>query len=147
MQLQIIEQEKKRFLPLLLLADPEEAMIDRYLEEGTLFVLSEEQREIAVAVVLGLSATECELKNLAVAQDLQGQGYGSILVQQLCLRYRKQYETMLVGTSQQGTAFYRRLGFIDSHIKKNFFLEHYSQPIWENGRLCKDMYYLKRSLV
>ena len=45
MQLQIIEQEKKRFLPLLLLADPEEAMIDRYLEEGTLFVLSEEQRE------------------------------------------------------------------------------------------------------
>lgn len=147
MQLQVVEQDKKRFLSLLLLADPAEAMIDRYLEAGTLFLLSENQRHIAVAVVLEVSNTECELKNLAVCQDMQGQGYGSIFVQQLCLRYRNYYRTMWVGTSQQGVAFYQRLGFLYSHVKKNFFLQYYPEPIWENGQRCKDLYYLKRSLV
>ena len=34
-----VEQEKKRFLPLLLLGDEQEDMIDRYLERGTLYVM------------------------------------------------------------------------------------------------------------
>ena len=34
-----IDREKKRFLPLLLLADEQEEMIDRYLERGTMFAL------------------------------------------------------------------------------------------------------------
>ena len=33
-----VEQEKKRFLPLLLLGDEQEDMIDRYLERGTMYV-------------------------------------------------------------------------------------------------------------
>ena len=37
---QTITTDKKQYLPLLLLADPCEAMIDRYLEAGDMHVLS-----------------------------------------------------------------------------------------------------------
>ena len=36
-----IKTDKKRFLPLLLLGDEQEDMIDRYLERGTLYILED----------------------------------------------------------------------------------------------------------
>lgn len=36
-----ITQKKKRYLPLLLLADEQESMIDRYLARGTMYVLED----------------------------------------------------------------------------------------------------------
>lgn len=39
MRIKEIKRDKKRFLPLLLLADDQESMIDRYLERGRMFVL------------------------------------------------------------------------------------------------------------
>lgn len=41
MEIQEIKTNKKDFLPLLLLADEQEDMIDRYLERGTMFVLND----------------------------------------------------------------------------------------------------------
>ena len=41
MRIRDVKEDKKRFLPLLLLADEQEDMIDRYLERGTLYVLEE----------------------------------------------------------------------------------------------------------
>ena len=34
-----IKENKKQFLPLLLLADEQESMIDRYIDRGTMYVL------------------------------------------------------------------------------------------------------------
>ncbi len=53
MNIQLITNDKKRFLSLLLLADEQESMIDRYLERGELFVMHgmQEAEVIAVAVV------------------------------------------------------------------------------------------------
>lgn len=39
MQIRLVSTSKKRFLPLLLLADEQESMIDRYLERGDLYVM------------------------------------------------------------------------------------------------------------
>ena len=36
-----IKENKKQFLPLLLLADEQENMIDRYLDRGTMYVLDD----------------------------------------------------------------------------------------------------------
>ena len=41
MQITKVTSNKKQYLPLLLLADEEEAMIDRYLERGTMYVLED----------------------------------------------------------------------------------------------------------
>ena len=45
MNIQLIDRDKKRFLPLLLEADEQESMIDRYLSRGELFVLFDEKEE------------------------------------------------------------------------------------------------------
>ena len=37
-----IKENKKQFLPLLLLADEQEDMIDRYLNKGTMYVLDDD---------------------------------------------------------------------------------------------------------
>lgn len=39
MEIKIINENKKQFIDLLLLADEQESMIDRYLERGDLFAL------------------------------------------------------------------------------------------------------------
>lgn len=36
-----VKENKKRYLPLLLLADEQEDMIDRYLDRGTMYVLDD----------------------------------------------------------------------------------------------------------
>lgn len=41
MKIKEIKENKKKYLPLLLLADEQENMIDRYLEKGTMFVLDD----------------------------------------------------------------------------------------------------------
>lgn len=41
MKIQKVEENKKQYLELLLLADEQEDMIDRYLDEGTMYILEE----------------------------------------------------------------------------------------------------------
>ena len=41
MHIRLVKSDKKRFLDLLLLADEQESMIDRYIERGDLFVMEE----------------------------------------------------------------------------------------------------------
>ena len=42
MKIRKVENDKKRYLDLLLLADEQENMIDRYLERGTMYVLEDD---------------------------------------------------------------------------------------------------------
>ena len=41
MKIKEIKENKKQFLPLLLLADEQEDMIDRYLNRGTMYVVDD----------------------------------------------------------------------------------------------------------
>ena len=43
MNIREITDNKKQYLSLLLLADEQESMIDRYLERGTMYVLEDEK--------------------------------------------------------------------------------------------------------
>lgn len=76
-----IWEEKKRFLPLLLLGDEQESMIDRYLEQGDLYVLQDGGKALAVCVVTCPAIGVAEIKNLAVEPCHQRQGYGRRLVE------------------------------------------------------------------
>ena len=42
MEIRAVEADKKQYLDLLLLADEQEDMIDRYLERGTMYVLEDD---------------------------------------------------------------------------------------------------------
>ena len=138
-------ERRWEYRDLLLLADPEEQAVDRYLDRGEMYVLCVDGRAVSEAVVLA-EGHECELMNLATCEDAQGKGYASELVRRLMLRYSEKCRSMLVGTSEDGRAFYRRLGFRDAFVRECFFIDNYEEKIFENGRQCVDMYCLRIDL-
>lgn len=151
MKIQPIITDKKRFLPLLLLADEQESMIDRYLERGDLFVMYDEgeTEAIAVAVVTQEGNGIGELKNLAVAPACQRKGYGRQMINFICQHYADTCHTLLVGTgdSRQTISFYESCGFTYSHTLPDFFTLNYDHPIVEDGKVLTDMIYLQRNLT
>ena len=150
LNIRYIPTDKKQYLSLLLLADEQESMIDRYLERGELYVMLDEQMQepLAVAVVTMEGEGVCELKNLAVFPSYQRKGLGRQMVEYLFDRYKDSCHTMFVGTgdSQQTVGFYRSCGFTYSHTISDFFTRHYDHPIVEEGKVLRDMIYFRKEL-
>ena len=149
MHFERLETGKKQYLELLLLADEQESMVDRYLERGEMFLLKNDALEVvAEAVVTKEDKGVFEIKNLAVKPEYQRQGYGRQMIAFLLNHYREQGHTMMVGTGESAKtmAFYQACGFSFSHRLKDFFLENYDHPIVEEGKLLKDMVYFKCDL-
>ena len=146
LEIRRLDAGKRAYMELLLLADPDAGMIERYLDEGEMFVLLANGRAVCEAVVTRRSDGACELKNLATAEGEQGKGYASRMLRHLFKLYAPQYAEMYVGTSDKGTSFYERLGFEKSYVAENFFVDNYPEPIFEDGKQCVDMIYLKRAL-
>lgn len=136
---------KKEFLDLLLLADEEEDMIDRYLEKGRMFRLDENGLK-CIAVVVALNDMECELKNIATIPAWQRRGYAKAMMTFLSETYLKSFKTMYVGTGDVPfmLKFYQSCGFVESHRVKNFFTDNYKTPMFEGGVQLRDMVYLKK---
>ena len=145
MKIEKIIENKKQYLDLLLLADEQEDMIDKYLPDGDLFALYDDDLK-SVCVVLPIDSETCELKNIATYEKYQCKGYGRALINFISDYYKKEYKTMLVGTGETPTilSFYENCGFIKSHRIKNFFTDNYDHPIYENGIQLIDMIYLKK---
>ena len=147
MWIQKVETNKKQYLPLLLLADEQEDMIDRYLERGTMYVL-EDGGVKAECVVTDEGNGVLEIKNIATCPEDQGKGYGKALIDFLAREYRGRYAILQVGTGDSPLTipFYQKCGFVRSHRVANFFVDHYDHPIYEAGVQLVDMIYLKRRL-
>ncbi len=143
-----VKADKKQYLPLLLLADEQEDMIDRYLERGTMYALKDGASVRAVCVVTDEGEGTLELKNLAAAPEYQRRGYGRRLVDFLAEAYRGQYRRLLVGTGDSPLTipFYEACGFRRSHVVLSFFTDHYDHPIFEGGVQLVDMIYLSKPL-
>ncbi len=142
-----ITNNKKQFLDLLLLADEQENMIDKYLDNGDLFALYNGDLK-SICVVTQPDKDTCELKNIATYEKYQGKGYGKSLIKFISDFYKSNYKTMLVGTGETPTilSFYKSCGFENSHRVKNFFIDNYSKPMFEEGIQLIDMIYLKKNL-
>lgn len=164
MRVRKIEENKKDYLELLLLADEQEDMIDRYLERGDMYVLEEQMpageaaeeygqnggryNVYGVCVVTDEGNGTLEIKNLAVSPEKQGQGYGRDLIWFVEETYRDRYHMLQVGTGDSPATlpFYEKCGFQRSHVVRNFFTENYDHPIYECGRQLVDMVYLQKDL-
>ena len=147
MQIKQVTHNKKQYLPLLLLADEQEDMIDRYLDRGTMYVLDDGGVR-GECVVTGEDGGVLELKSLAVEPAFQRQGYGKALIDFICETYRGQFAVLQAGTgdSPLTVPFYEKCGFVRSHAVKDFFTAHYDHPIFEGGVQLKDMVYLRKKL-
>ena len=147
MEIRKVETDQKKYLDLLLLADEQENMVDRYLERGTMYVLEDDGVK-AECVVTDEGNGILELKNIAVEPAFQGKGYGKAMVNFLIRTYKEQYTVLQVGTGDSPSTipFYEACGFRRHHLVKNFFTDHYDHPIYEGGVQLVDMVYLQRAL-
>lgn len=138
---------KRKYLSLLLLADEQEDMIERYLDKGTMYVLDDNGVKAEI-VVCGEDNGILEIKNLAVEPQFKRQGYGKKLIEFVCEHYEGKYRTLQVGTgdSPLTVPFYEKCGFKRSHVIKDFFTQNYNHPIYECGIQLKDMIYLTKKL-
>ena len=147
MEIKQVKTNKKEYLDLLLLADEQEDMIDRYLEKGTMFVL-EDGGVKAECVVTDEGNDILEIKNIATKPDCQGKGYGKKLIDFVAQKYKGTYKTLQVGTGDSPLTipFYEKCGFKRHHVVKNFFTENYDHAIFEAGIQLIDMIYLQKQL-
>ena len=146
----VIKKEKankEQYMELLLEADPEKEVVEKYLKDGELFVLTYKEETACVAVVTRVNETICELKNIATVEKYRGQGYGKKMIKYLFDNYKQKYDKMIVGTTQNNIPFYVKTGF-DKYYKtiKNFFVDNYKEEIIDEDTKCIDMYYYSKNL-
>lgn len=139
--------DKKKYIALLLLADEQESLVDKYIDDGRMFVLDDDGVKGEILVCrkeVGIA----EIKNLAVYPEYQGRGYGRALIEFVCELYGGNNSYMEVGTgdSPLTVPFYEKCGFKKSHVIKNFFTDNYSKKIFEGGVQLVDMVYLRKRL-
>ena len=147
MEIRKITENKKQFLDLLLLADEQEDMIDKYLTHGDMFALYDDDLK-SVCVVVSIDSDTCELKNIATYKEQQGKGYGRALIKYISDFYKNDFKTMLVGTGDVPSilSFYESCGFESAYRMKNFFTDNYDHSMFEEGVQLVDMVYLKKGL-
>lgn len=147
MEIRELKGNKKQFLSLLLLADEQEDMIDRYIDKGTVYVLDDDGIKCQ-CVVTDEGGGILEIKNIATEPDCQGKGYGRTMIEYVAAKYKGTYSVLQVGTgdSPLTVPFYEKCGFTRSHRIKNFFTDNYDHPIYEGGIQLVDMIYLQRKL-
>jgi len=140
----IINENKKAFLDLLLLADEQEDMIDKYLDRGTLFALYDDGLK-SICVVTKEEGDSFEIQSLATYPEFQKKGYGRYLIDHVCDHY-KEKGVIAVGTGDSLVPFYEKSGFVFSHRVEDYFILHYDEPMYDEGVLLKDKVYLIRDL-
>lgn len=147
MEIKEVKNNKKQYLSLLLLADEQEDMIDRYLEKGTMYVLDDNGIK-SECIVTDEENGILEIKNIATEPDYQGKGYGKAMIDFITKKYQGEYSILQVGTGDSPLTipFYEKCGFTYSHRIENFFTYNYKHPIFECGVQLVDMIYLRKNL-
>lgn len=134
-------------MPLLLLADEQKDMIDRYLNDAEMYVVDDCGVKGEV-VVSDVGNGIIEIKNMAVFPQYRRRGYGRLLIDYICEKYKNDFSSVQVGTGDSPLTipFYEKCGFVKSHVVKDFFKDNYDHIIVEAGITLVDMIYLKKDL-
>jgi len=139
-----VKDGKDDYMDLLLLGDERESMIGKYLYRGELYALFDDGLK-TVSVVTREGKGVYEIKNIATYEKYHGKGYGGIMLKYIISTIGEKGVQLLVGTgeSERIIGYYKRYGFDYSHTVKDFFTDNYDHMMYDDGRLLKDMIYLK----
>ncbi|MDJ0331191.1 GNAT family N-acetyltransferase [Planococcus sp. S3-L1] len=150
MEFRLLQAHEPLPMELLLEADPSERLVRAYCAVGWCMIGEQEGSVISVCVLLVLSDSTIEIKNLAVAESFRGQGYGRRLLQHaLAEALHRNFQFVEIGTgnsSMDQLAFYQKCGFRFHAIDSDFFIRNYPEPIFENGIECRDMIRLRYTI-
>ena len=145
--LEIDDNDKANYMELLLIADEQISMIEKYLYRGEMFALYDDDVK-AVCVVTEQEPGIYEIKNIVTVPKYQKRGYAKHLISYIADYYKESGKQLYVGTGDCPgiLKFYKKCGFFKSHVVKNFFTDNYDHLMYEDGIQLVDMVYLKREL-
>lgn len=133
---------------LLLLADETLDAINKYIHESLIYIIESERTLVGVYALYSTGNESVEIKNIAVAEEFQNQGFGTLMLQDAERRAKELgFREIIIGTpdiAARQINLYQKVGFQKYMIKKNFFVDNYTKPIYENGKQLKDMVMLKK---
>ncbi|WP_033543759.1 GNAT family N-acetyltransferase [Planococcus sp. CAU13] len=143
MDIRLLGRDEELPMQLLLEADPSEELVREYCAGGLVYA-GELAGEIAGVYVLSpLSNAAAEIKNIAVAESVRGQGHGrKLLLHALSEAERLGFGNVEIGTGNSSLgqlALYQKCGFRIDSVDRDFFTRNYPEPIIENGIPCRDM--------
>ncbi len=149
MELIAAGENKRKYMRLLLLADEQESMIEKYLDHGEMLLLRDCGRAVAECVVTDEGGGVLEIKNIAVYPELQKMGYGKKLIGLVEKKFSGEFNTLRVGTGDSPATlpFYKKCGFKEVRRIKNFFTDNYDHHIYECGVLLRDMVVLEKPIA
>lgn len=143
MEIRLLNKGADLPMNLLLEADPSEELVREYCSNGFVYEAAVDDELMGVYVLLPLTDGIVEIKNIAVAEDARGQGYGKRLIQHaLSEAERLGFGHVEIGTGNSSAdqlMLYQKCGFRIDSIDRDFFLRNYPEPIFENGIQCRDM--------
>jgi GNAT superfamily N-acetyltransferase len=145
--------DRDRWVALLELADEPEPL-RAYLHDGDLYgLVGVDGSPCAAILVIEASPGVAEMRAVAVAESVQGQGVGTLMVNAtLFVLAQRGVRRAVVGTASSGVrqiAFYQRCGFRLSHIERDFFTpaKGYPGDLSENGIPTRDMVWMDRDVA
>ena len=147
MEIREYTDDRRKLMDLLLLADEQPQMVERYLNRGKMYVLDDDGIK-AECLVTDEGGGVLEIKNIAVFPQFQRKSYGKALIDFLVRNFSESFSILQVGTgdSPLTVPFYEKCGLRRHHIIKDFFIDNYDHPIIEAGVQLRDMVYLRREI-
>lgn len=140
---EVTGDEIEAVIPLLLLAEGSE----RALRWGLAHLVDtvyrmDDDGQLVGAATLRWNDEPCEIQELAIAEERQGQGLGKQFIAWLFEEGRRRRKRqMVVGTANSSIpniAFYQKAGFRMDHIRQDYF-RYYREPVYEHGIQTRDM--------
>lgn len=129
-------------MSLLLHADPSEACIHKYLHKAKCFGALSGTTLIGACVTNSNEEGVWEIFNIVVIPEKQQQGIGTELLKFVIKHFdHAGAQRLELGTGTFGyqLMFYQRLGFRVTRIVKNFFIDNYPEPVYDQGLQLQDM--------
>lgn len=152
MTIEWFEGPRDALADLFALADDSSAAVRSYRDLGRVHVARDGSNVIGhLQLTAGDRDDEAEVKSLAVREDRQGEGIGSVLVRRATVACREERcTTLLVATAAAGTGvlrFYQRLGFRLLRVERDAFTAESGYPEIEiDGIALRDRVWLSMTL-
>ena len=146
----ILQKHEQLPYELLLLADEEMQAIELYIHQSAVYVVDFDDLIIGVYALYPVDKRRAEIKAIAVAEDFQNKGIGRFLLHDAEEKAREQgYTELIIGTPDiavKQLMIYEKAGFVRYSLKKDFFINYYTEPIFEDGVQLRDMALLRKVL-
>ncbi|WP_342514154.1 GNAT family N-acetyltransferase [Sporosarcina sp. FSL K6-1522] len=150
MEIRKLLRDEQLPMDLLLLADPSREMVEEYVANGQCYVAELDGIIVGVYVLAKLDAKTLEIMNVAVEESMHGRGIGKkLIVDAIQTAQELGYMAIEIGTGNSSIgqlALYQKCGFRIEGVIQDFFVDHYKEPIFENGIQCRDMIRLSREI-